>query len=116
MIAQQISVLNADYANTGLTFKLANTTRTVNSQWFNSVGPSTTLQTTMKRTLRQGAKADLNVYTVGFVSGSGQGLLGYSTFPSSYSSAPKDDGVVILFSSLPGGSTANYNEGKVSHL
>jgi hypothetical protein len=54
----------------------------------------------------------LNVYTVGFKSGSGAGLLGYSTFPSSYSGAPKDDGVVMLFSSVPGGSTANYNLGR----
>ena len=113
MIADQIDVLNEDYASTGLSFVLANTTRTTNSQWFNQVGPDSTLQTTMKKTLRQGGVADLNVYTVGFVSGSGAGLLGYSTFPADYASDPTDDGSVILFSSLPGGSTPTFNEGKV---
>ena len=33
-IAEQIAVLNADYAKTGLSFKLTNTTRTVNKSWF----------------------------------------------------------------------------------
>ncbi|KAI0722192.1 metalloprotease [Cerioporus squamosus] len=111
-IADQIDVLNEDYASAGLSFVLAGTDRTVNSQWFNQVGPDSSLQTTMKRQLRKGGKADLNVYTVGFTSGSGEGLLGYSTFPSDYSSNPTDDGCVILFSSLPGGSTARFNEGK----
>lgn len=55
----------------------------------------------------------MNVYAVGFVSGSGAGLLSYSTFPSDYSSTPTDDGVVMLFSSVPGGSTANYDHGRV---
>lgn len=67
----------------------------------------------MKEALRQGDEATLNVYTVGFTSGDNAGLLGYSTFPSDYESAPTDDGVVFLFSSVPGGSTTNYNEGQV---
>ncbi|KAH8077879.1 metalloprotease [Cristinia sonorae] len=111
-IDEQIAVLNAGYEGSGLTFVLANTTRTVNARWFNSVAPDESLQTTMKRTLREGGPEALNVYTVGFASGSGSGLLGYATFPSDYESDPEDDGVVILFSSLPGGSTQNYDEGK----
>ncbi|KAI0676996.1 Metalloprotease [Trametes maxima] len=112
MIADQIDVLNEDYADAGLAFKLAGTTRTVNANWFNKVGPDSSLQTTMKKQLRTGGAAALNVYTVGFKSGDAAGLLGYATFPSDYSSDPKDDGVVILFSSLPGGSTTRFNEGK----
>ncbi|KAL5489715.1 hypothetical protein ACEPAI_4547 [Sanghuangporus weigelae] len=111
-IQEQIAVLNADYADSGLSFTLAATTRTVNSDWFNNAGPESSQQDEMKESLREGGAADLNVYTVGFTSGSGAGLLGYSTFPRSYDSYPTDDGVVILFSSLPGGSTANYNEGR----
>ncbi|KAJ7621850.1 metalloprotease [Mycena rosella] len=110
-IASQITTLNNDYAG-NITWVLAGTTRTVNSDWFNNAGPSSSQQTAMKTALRQGGRADLNVYTVGFTSGSGAGLLGYSTYPISYSSAPKDDGIVILFSSLPGGSTTGYNLGR----
>jgi len=111
-IASQITVLNQDYAGSGIQWKLASTTRTANAAWFSSVGPDSSSQTTMKNQLRQGGAADLNVYTVGFASGSGAGLLGYSTFPSSYSGSPKDDGVVMLYSSVPGGSATNYNLGR----
>ncbi|TDL29159.1 zincin, partial [Rickenella mellea] len=111
-IAAQINVLNNDYASAGLSWTLAGTTRTVNSDWFNNAGPDSSQQTSMKNSLRKGGAADLNVYTVGFTSGSGAGLLGYSTFPSSYSGAPKDDGVVFLFSSVPGGTSSPYNLGR----
>jgi len=111
-LASQISVLNTAYAGSGITWRLAGTTRTTNANWFNTVGPDGSAQTTMKNQLRQGGAADLNVYTVGFASGSGAGLLGYSTFPSDYSSNPKDDGVVMLYSSVPGGTASPYNLGQ----
>lgn len=66
----------------------------------------------MKTHLRKGGPADLNIYTVGFTGGQGQGLLGYSTFPSSYAGDPKDDGVVIHYATVPGGTYNEYNQGK----
>ncbi|QRV72971.1 extracellular metalloprotease [Ceratobasidium sp. AG-Ba] len=111
-IVDSITVLNNDYSDTGLSFSLAGVEHTVNSAWFTSAGPGTSQQTAMKNALRKGAANALNVYSVGFRSGAGAGLLGYATFPSSYSTSPKDDGVVILYSSVPGGSTTNYDLGR----
>ncbi len=106
MVADQMAVLNAAYVGTGFSFKLVTTTRTTNSTWW-TAGYGTTAETNMKNALRQGTADDLNIYT----NNPGGGLLGWATFPSSYNSAPKKDGVVLLYSSLPGGSAAPYNLG-----
>ncbi|KAG9094787.1 hypothetical protein FS749_011835 [Ceratobasidium sp. UAMH 11750] len=111
-IKDSISVLQKDYAKSGISFIHKGTTRTKNADWFNKVGPETPEQTAMKTALRKGGAADLNVYTVGFVSGPGTAYIGYATFPSSYKGNPKDDGVVILYSTVPGGSTPYYNLGR----
>ncbi|CUA69351.1 Extracellular metalloprotease 1 [Rhizoctonia solani] len=111
-IKDSLDALNQDYRRTGLSFSLAKVDHTVNADWFNKAGPDNVEQTEMKKTLRKGGASDLNVYSVGFKSGSGEGLLGYATFPSSYKDYPQDDGVVILYSSVPGGTAAPYNLGR----
>ncbi len=104
-IAAQLQVLNDAYASTGWSFSHVSTDRTTNSAWFN--GCYGTSETAMKGALRQGSADDLNLY----LCNPGSGLLGWATFPSAYASAPMNDGVVLLYSSLPGGTAAPYNEG-----
>ena len=105
-INAQMNVLNSAYAASGWSFRLVATDTTANNSWF-TMGSGSTAETQAKSALRRGTADDLNIYTANL----GGGLLGWATFPSSYSSRPKDDGVVILYSSLPGGSAAPYNEG-----
>ncbi len=107
-IADQIKVLNARYAGspaTGLDFKLASVDYTPNNNWF-FLEKDSKNERDMKNALHKGGKADLNVYTVYLAD-----LLGWSTFPSDYQAAPWKDGVVILFSSLPGGSATPFDLG-----
>ena len=133
-IESSVNVLNTDYASCGVSFSLAGIDRTLNGAWFTGAGPGkyvypsrrffrsscmvtnvrscSSLQTAMKNQLRKGGANALNVYSVGFVSGSGAGLLGYATFPWGYSASPKEDGVVIIYSSVPGGTFTRYNTGR----
>jgi hypothetical protein len=107
-IASQISVLNSAYGGTPFQFTLAGVDRTANDAWFD-MQPNSQAEADAKAALRRGSYADLNIYTAGL----GGGLLGYATFPQKNvrSSTLTDDGVVVLYSSLPGGSAAPYNEG-----
>lgn len=105
-----MKVLNQDYSGTGLTFKLVNTTRTLNVDWFERAEWNNTEQTAMKQSLRVGNARVLNIYSVGFKESS---FLGYATFPWEYENDPKNDGVVILYSTVPGGTMTPYNLGRV---
>ncbi|WP_438024336.1 zinc metalloprotease [Sorangium sp. So ce233] len=106
MITAQIAVLNDAYASTRFKFNLASVDRTTNATWY-TMGQGSTAERNAKNTLRQGGPDHLNLYTAN----PGGGLLGWATFPSSYARYPQSDGVVVLYSSLPGGSAAPYNEG-----
>jgi hypothetical protein len=105
-INSQMQVLNQAYNGTGWNVNLVATTRTTNSRWY-SLRMGSKNERDMKNALRQGTADDLNVYSAN----PGGSLLGWATFPSSYSGNPKQDGVVILYSSLPGGSAVPYDEG-----
>src|SRR5690606_34524438 len=104
-VVDQLAVLNDAYAEAGISFRLAGYQDVNNDAWYTTSGGSS--ETAMKTALRQGSADDLNLY----INNMGGGLLGWATFPSSYASNPTYDGVVVLYSSLPGGSAAPYNEG-----
>lgn len=113
-IKAQMAQLNTAYTGqesgpgvkTGFKFVLKKTTRTTNADWFNlSYGGSDEIA--MKNALREGGPETMNLYSARL----GGGLLGWATFPSGYGGNPKYDGVVILDTSVPGGSAAPYNEG-----
>ena len=78
-IADQIAVLNAAFAGTGFDFTLVSTDRTTNSRWYSSLRSGSKAEKDMKKALRKGGMADLNLYTANL----GNNLLGWATFPKS---------------------------------
>ncbi|NMO15955.1 zinc metalloprotease [Pyxidicoccus fallax] len=105
-IAAQMDVLNAAYAGKGFQFTTVSIDRTSNSKWY-TMSPGSRNETNAKTTLGVNPATTLNIYTAA----PGQGLLGWATFPWSYAESSKQHGVVLLYSSLPGGSAAPYNLG-----
>ncbi|MFO0839174.1 MAG: zinc metalloprotease [Phycisphaerae bacterium] len=110
-INQSIAAMNRAYAGanggvpTPFTFVLAGITRTTNNAWFNMQKGSLE-EAAAKRRLHVGTVSDLNVYSC-----AGGGLLGWSVFPWNAVAHLDQDGVVILYSSVPGGTAVPYNEG-----
>ncbi|MFL6288931.1 MAG: zinc metalloprotease [Actinomycetes bacterium] len=113
-VDQQIKVLNraysghsaADASNTPFRFSLQSVNFVVNADWATMTFGSAE-EKQAKSSLRQGGAESLNLYAANI----GGKLLGWATFPQSYSSTPKQDGVVLLLDSMPGGSAAPYNKG-----
>lgn len=105
-ITDQMTVLNSAYTTTGLTFSLVATDVTVNNTWY-TMGYGSTAEAQAKAALRKGGKESLNLYLANI----GGGLLGWATFPADYAAKPSMDGVVLLYSSLPGGTATPYNLG-----
>jgi hypothetical protein len=106
----QIDRLNADFNKTGFSFVLVNTTWVNNPDWFVNAYPGSDAEKAMKATHNNGDATTLNIYTVVFNDTTPS--LGTSSMPSFYYRKPKLDGVMIRHTTLPGGSTANYNMGR----
>lgn len=105
-LSAQIDVLNAAYQPGNWVYKQASVDYTANDDWY-VMQPGTPAEKNCKTSLRLGGADELNLYTANI----GGGLLGWATFPKDYQSDPLMDGVVILYSSFPGGSAKNYDEG-----
>ena len=109
MLQDQINVLNAAYAATRFQFTLASVDRMTDATWY-TMGQGTVAESNAKTALHVAGANVLNFYTANI----GGGLLGWATFPWNYSGAATMDGVVCLFSSLPGGAAAPFNAGQTA--
>jgi hypothetical protein len=106
---EQLAVLDQCYSPHGITFTKAGTDRTSNPSWFQMTMGSAA-ERKAKTALHRDTERELNFYTAGI----GAGLLGWATFPSDLAGDPVRDGVVVLYSTLPGGTSAPYDLGKTA--
>ncbi len=101
----QIQVMNDAWAQTAFRFQLQGTTRTTNAAWYDLAGDAA--ERAAKTALKRGGPETMNIY-VANLSG---GLLGYAYYAEDAAAVGVLDGVVLLNSSLPGGSATPYNLG-----
>ena len=106
-IDDQMDVLNAAYASTGWSFNLVSVDRTTNATWY-AMGPGS--QRRGRRRRPRCARAPPTTSTSTRPTRAAACSAGPPSRPR-YASTPTDDGVVVLFSSVPGGSAAPYNQG-----
>jgi hypothetical protein len=136
-IDDQITLMNSRYEGTGIRFHLLGVTRIINKYWHETEAPSLCVvpnlfifschiliikihpttplspQTRhMQNLFHKGGTTFLSVYTVGFYTAN---LNGYSSLPSDYKRDPTLDGVVLLFSTLPGGASRERQGGTLVH-
>ncbi|KAK6342929.1 hypothetical protein TWF718_008307 [Orbilia javanica] len=111
-LQKQLEAMNQHYKQTGIRFNLKETTKTINSEWATAIydEDDKTVELAMKKKLRKGGYAALNMYFRPLA----QGLLGVCVFPEDIEKDSDDfwlDGCQVLHSSVPGGSTKNYDLG-----
>jgi hypothetical protein len=111
MINNQIAVLNQAYSgqaggyNTPFRFVLQSVDRTMNTAWFAQNTEDD--EYNMKVALHQGGFGTLNIYSAGMT----DGTLGWAYVPEEIQQYLHYDGVVLLHTTVPGGSAAPYNLG-----
>jgi len=102
----QLNVLNDSFKPHDIVFTRASLDRTDDPVWFRMTMDSAA-ERKAKTELGREQRRALNFYTAGI----GAGLLGWATFPTDLEGDPVKDGVVVLYSTLPGGSSAPYDLG-----
>lgn len=105
-IDDQIDVLNAAFKKRGFQFELEGVTRTDKRSWFKKCERRNAYRK-MTRRLAEDTTRNLNIY----ICRPGGGILGFAYLPGSSVSGTAQDGLVLLHSTLPGGSAAPYNLG-----
>ena len=106
MIQAQMDVLNDAFAPHGYSFTLSSVDRTRDNRWFGGCW-GRGAESAMKEALAVDVPNTLNIYTCAPKAG----ILGYAYLPSSLPEDHPLHGVVVLHSSLPGGSAAPFNLG-----
>jgi len=95
------------YADVGMQFTLEGITRTDNALWFSD---GDRYESQFKAALAVDNSKYFNQYFTDFSAG----LLGFCYFPNSFAESSVMHGCVNLYSSIPGGATFPYNEGKTT--
>ena len=105
-VREQVEVLSAAYGSHGIRFRLREIRRYRDRSFAKRC-----LKARVERRFKQRVAVDprhtLNIYTCR----PAQGVLGYAWFPSDFRETDARHGVVLLHSSLPGGSARPYNLG-----
>jgi len=109
-IKAQIERLNSDFNSSGFFFVLVNTAWIHNPEWFVNAYPGSPAEKEMKAKHNIGDARTLNIYTLIFNDTTPS--LGASSMPSYYFRKPKLDGVLIRYTTLPGGSMKNFDMGR----
>ncbi len=104
MIEDQIDVLNAAFQSSGFEFTLVSVDRTQNRQWFSGCYAQ---ERKIKAALAVDVAGTLNIYSCA----PRGGILGFAYLPCSLPAGDTRDGVVLLYSSLPGGGASPYDLG-----
>ncbi|KAJ3575856.1 hypothetical protein NP233_g821 [Leucocoprinus birnbaumii] len=110
MMDSQIDVLNRDYTQAQISWRLTGYQYVHNPDWFENAGEDTEQSKQMKYRFRSGGATTMNLYTIGF--NTSTEALGYATMPQWFPGEPISDGVVIKHTTVPGGSQIGYNTGK----
>jgi hypothetical protein len=105
-IKAQVKVLTKAFKKWGFKFKLQAVTRTNNNKWFNKCHKSGVYRK-MTKSLSVDPDKTLNIYSCN----PGGSLLGFAYLPGSSVTGTAQDGVVVLYSTLPNGTAAPYNLG-----